>query len=499
MTTQVDRNEEIQLLTVLGDWSTAEGPLYRRLAGAIQRAVDEGALQAGAPLPAERRLAGLIAVSRATVVAAYDQLRGTGVIESRQGSGSRIAGTARATMVPGADGRVPGGSSAVLFQRLIDGPGEVLSLAAAAIAADPSVADALAEVARVDMPIAMATTGYSPHGLPALRQAIAALYVEAGVPTGANQIVVTTGAHQALSLIADQFLRPGARVVVESPSWPGCLDVLRARGATLVPVSVDEDGVRTNELAKVLAEGATDLVYLMPTYQNPTGAMLSPTRRRRVVELAAEYDVPLVADDALAGGNLGIPAAPPVSAFLAAAGRRPVTVLELGSLSKTIWGGLRVGWVRGPADSMARLARRKALADLGSPILDQLVAARMVPTINELIANRVTERKHQLALLESLLAEWLPTWRWHPPAGGLSLWIQLPGVDASVFAQVALRHGVEVIPGRAMDPSGLHDEFLRFPFCFPDEFLTEVVNRLNAAWCDLDRYGPCEARLAPVV
>jgi DNA-binding transcriptional MocR family regulator len=375
----------------------------------------------------------------------------------------------------------------------------VLSLAAAAGPAAAGLPEAIAQVAQFDLATAMASPGYSPHGLPALREALAERYRVAGIPTEPNQIVVTTGAHQALSLVADQFLRPGARVAVESPSWPGCLDVLRARGTTLVPVPVDDDGVRVNELAAVLAAGTIDLIYLMPTYHNPTGALLSPARRRRVVELAAEFDVPLVADDAIAGVSLGVSAPPPLTGYLAAAGRRQVTVLELGSLSKSIWGGLRVGWIRGPANAVSRLARRKALADLGSPILDQLVAARMVPGLDDLIEGRVVERKHQMATLEGLLAEHLPGWRWRRPAGGPSLWVQLPGVDAAVFAQVALRHGVEVIPGRAMDPSGAHDEYLRFPFCFSDAFLDEVVRRLASAWADLTRHGPWDDQLWPVV
>jgi DNA-binding transcriptional MocR family regulator len=249
----------------------------------------------------------------------------------------------------------------------------------------------------------------------------------------------------------------------------------------------------------VLAEAPVDLVYLMPTFHNPTGALLSAARRRRIIELAAEHSTLVVADDALAGVSLGADTPPPLSSFQGAAGGRPVTVLEVGSLSKSVWGGLRVGWVRAPGDVISRLARRKALADLGSPIIDQLVAARLMPALDALVERRIPERKTQLATLEGLLTEHLPSWRWRTPTGGPSLWVELPGGDATVFAQVALRHGVEAIPGRSMDPSGDHDSYLRIPYCFSPEFVTEVVLRLAAAWADLQQHGPWVPRLQPVV
>ncbi|TQS43199.1 PLP-dependent aminotransferase family protein [Cryptosporangium phraense] len=507
MTAEVDRysddddrsNDESRLVHVISDWSVGEGPLYQQLAAAVRRGIAEGALPAGSSLPAERRLAAVLAVSRATVVAAYDQLRGEGLVESRRGSGTRIARTARANRLPGGDGRVPGGQSAQLFQRLIDGPGGILSLASAAGSADSVVPVALDEVARHDLAAAMIEPGYQPHGIPRLREAIAGYLTRIELPSAPNEILVTTGAHQAVDLIAQLYLRPGARVAVEAPGWPACYDVFRGAGATLVPIPIDQDGVRTEALARVLAESPIDLVYLMPTFHNPTGNLLSAARRRRIVELAAEHDVVVVADDTLSGVSLGHDVPPPLPAFAAAAGDRPVTLIQLGSLSKSVWGGLRVGWARASSDVISRLARRKALADLGSPIIDQLVAARIVPDLEDLIERRVPERRAQLATIEALLAEHLPSWRWQTPRGGPSLWIEMPGVDAGTFTQIALRHGVEAIPGSSMDVSGGHDSHLRLPYCFPDEFLAEVVRRFAAAWTELDRHLPWEPRLRPVV
>lgn len=147
-----------------------------------------------------------------------------------------------------------------------------------------------------------------------------------------------------------------------------------------------------------------------------------------------------------------------------------------------------------------RLARRKALADLGSPVLDQALAARLLPKIDDFVAARSAELRERRELLERLLHEHLPAWRWRPPDGGAALWVELPGVDASVYAQVALRHGVEIVSGSAMDPEGGHDTYFRLPCTFPPEVIAELVRRFSRAWTELGRHGPADTRpLMPVV
>jgi DNA-binding transcriptional MocR family regulator len=157
-------------------------------------------------------------------------------------------------------------------------------------------------------------------------------------------------------------------------------------------------------------------------------------------------------------------------------------------LTKAVWGGLRVGWVRAPTPIAERLARLKALADLGSPVLNQALAARLLPKLTDLTAARVAASRERLDHLAGRLAARLPEWRWRIPDGGSALWIELPGTDARVFAQVALRHGVEVVPGAAMDMSGAHDSYVRLPFTFPTDVLTELVHRLSKAWTELQRH-----------
>jgi DNA-binding transcriptional MocR family regulator len=481
--------ETTRLVGLLGDWTAAPGPLYRRLAGALRRAVELGELAPGQRLPSERQLARTLAVSRATVVAAYDQLRAPGVVQSRHGSGTRVSSRPRPAGRAGTDDRVPGGRANSIFRLLVDGPGQLISLTMALEPAAPELAQALGEVVRHDLGPLLGDLGYHTRGLPALRRAIAAHFDELALPTAVDQLVVTTGATQAMALTAQLYLRRGDAVIVESPSNPACLDLFRAVGARLVGVPLDQDGIRADALEAALAEHRPALMYVTPTYNNPTGTLLSAIRRRQVAELAARHGVAVLEDNAYSTVTSPDAAAhplPPLAAYAPASAE----VLSVGSLAKSVWGGLRLGWVRAPGEVAERLARLKALADLGGPLLDQALAARLVPRLGELTAARVVTTRRRLDHLAALLGERLPDWRWRRPDGGSGLWVQLPGADAAVFAQVALRHGVEVVPGGAMDPSGAHDAYLRVPFTFPEPVLTELVERLARAWTELQRHGP---------
>ncbi|MFC4587487.1 aminotransferase-like domain-containing protein [Sphaerisporangium corydalis] len=501
---------EGEVIASFGTWATGTGPIYRRLADGIRKAIEGGSLPPGQRIPSERQLATVLRVSRTTVVAAYEALRDAGLVESRRGSGTRVAATARPTRSI-SDGRVPGGTGSSMYQRLIEGPGDLISLTCSAEGAVPELVAAFRELAGADLATAFDEPGYHPAGLPELRQAIADHLTATELPTTPDQILVTTGAHQALVLVSELYLRPGGTVLAESPSWPGCLDVLRSRGAHIVTVPLDDEGPDVRLMAEALADRRPDLVYLMPTFHNPTGVLMSVARRRRIAELCARHDVPVIEDNAYIVQTAAVAPGPSPDAsrplgeprdlprLLAAYAPRGAEVLSAGSLAKVIWAGLRMGWVRGPAEIVERLARRKALADLGSPVIDQMLAARLVPQLPRIEAARAPERERRLDRIEKLLRDRLPEWRWRRPYGGSGLWIELPGVDATEFSHVALRHGVEVVPGAVTDPSGAHDRFMRLPYTFTDEVLDLLVDRLARAWAEIGRHGPVDTRPVRVI
>lgn len=483
------------LVGVLGNWSSGPEPLFRQLARAIDRAIEAGDLRPGDRLPAERDLARHLAVSRSTVVAALDQLRATGRLASRQGSG---------TWVPDRPASTPDDRARLLdtvarnplVQGLLTTSSGTIELTAAITHGAPEVVAAAAAAVAEDLPALVREHGYMPYGLPQLRERVADHYTRRGVPTRPSQILVTSGIQQAISLVASAYVVPGAAVVVEDPTYVVALDTFRASTADLVGVPVTPVGPDPAELRERLERTRAVFAYLVPTNQNPTGATVPDDARREIARIAVELGTPIVEDEALAGLELpGTPTPRPIAAW---APDGPI--LSAGSLSKPAWGGLRVGWLRGPDTVITRLGRLKVLADYGSGVIDQAVAVRILDVLPELQAERQRLVAGTRKLLSELLTRHLPDWTWEPSTGGITAWIRIPVGDASAFAQVALRHGVAVVPGSLLSVSGGHGDHIRIAFERPDR-LDEGVRRLTAAWAayreDLDE--PVERRLAWVV
>jgi DNA-binding transcriptional MocR family regulator len=467
--------------TMLGRWSEGPGPLHRKLSDALRQAIELGHLPAGTRLPAERDLASRLAVSRSTVVTAYDALRGEGLLESRQGSGTRVRTPARASRIVHSNLPInPVYRSLLTHDR--DG---VISLATAALPAHWRVTEAIRATAAEDTDALVAHTGYMPAGLPALRTAVADMLTSEGLRTTPDQIVVTTGAQQAVNLAGTLFVRPGDEVVVESPSFAGVLDIFRTRGVRLAAVPVDDDGVDVQAVRDIVTTRRPRALYVMPSFHNPTGADMSEHRRRELAALANETGITLIEDNALEQLPLEPTRRPPVAAFA----DDDAPVVSASSLDKAAWGGLRIGWLRGPAGLVSRIAELKGMTDLGSPLFEQAVAARLVPHVDELRRDNRLRLSERLDLVVALLGEHLPDWEWRRPRGGPSLWIRLPSGTATAFAQMALRHGVEVIPGDVMATADQHIDRFRLPYTAEPHVLAELVQRLAAAWRE---YAPRE-------
>lgn len=447
----------------LGRWSSGRGPLYVLLAARLRRLIDDGELPPGTVLPPDRVLALALAVGRSTAVAAYDLLRAEERIIRRQGSRTLVAGSAPAAP--------PDTTGSPVFLHLLEPPDDVISFACAAPdSPPPELTQAYARV----LPELAATTGdigYHPAGHRTLRHAIAERYTRRGAPTEPDQILVTNGGQQALSLLARAFVSPGDQVLVEAPTYPGALEAFREEAAVLRALPVGLGGFEA-----AAREHRPALAYVISTFQNPTGSVLSPLARRRLAETAAAADIPLIDDEVLADlGFAGEEVPPPLAVFAD-------TVITVGSLSKIVWGGLRVGWVRAPAPVIARLARLRAVHDLGGNILGQLAAADLLPGLEPLRRQRAAQRQHRHDHLRAELARHLPDWDAPPVPGGQTLWVRLPRGDGTSFAQTALRHRVAILPGGGLDASGSSEEYVRIHFLHPPDKLSQAVRSLADAW-----------------
>jgi DNA-binding transcriptional MocR family regulator len=240
----------------------------------VREAIQRGELAPNSRLPAERALAEALAVSRSTIAAAYDQLANSGMVERRQGSGTYISAAA-APRQPAADALAAALDANSMFRGLIAGPNETIDFSMAAPLPAPGVLEVLRRVPELMPPAKELDRGYRPAGLPARRHAIAAHLTSMGVPTSERQVLVTNGGQQAINLAAQLWLSPGDAVVTENPTYHGALDAFRAARGRLLSVPVDEEGVRTDRLHDLLSRTSPRLVYLSPTFNNPTGALLA--------------------------------------------------------------------------------------------------------------------------------------------------------------------------------------------------------------------------------
>jgi DNA-binding transcriptional MocR family regulator len=194
------------------------------------------------------------------------------------------------------------------------------------------------------------------------------------------------------------------------------------------------------------------------------------------VRAAAAASVPLIDDQVLSDLAFpGVQVPPPLAAYADG-------VISVGSLSKSVWGGLRIGWVRAPEPLIARLARLLAVHDLGGNVPAQLAAAELVPRLDELSARQAPSRQARHDQLRAELARRLPSWDAPPVPGGQTLWVRLPHGDGTSFAQAALRHRVAILPGSGLDASGQSQGYLRLHFVAQPADLTEAVRRLAEAW-----------------
>ncbi len=463
----------------LDRWSAGKGPLHLKLAHAIMQATRKGMLNPGTRLPSERKLAAALNLSRTTVLAAYDALRESGWLESRAGSGTWISERSREV----AEGRESAHAAATASSPLLGllAHGDQEDMVDFALGSPLPLRELPLELFTVppgEYSALVQDRLYYPLGLPVLRDAIARYYAKAGLPTRAEQILVTNGAQQAIALCAALFLQRGDAALVEDPGYFGALDAFRAAGARLFSLPVESDGVRPAVLRDRIAGTAARLVYLTPSYQNPTGALMPAGARREVARIAGEIGVPIIDDTTLAEVVLEGAAAPAIAVFAAAG----APVITIASLSKLLWPGLRIGWVRAPEPAIERLARVRSAVDLASPLVTQAIAVRLLAAIDEVRRLRRAQLKPRRDLAAALVREHLPEWRFRATAGGLFFWVRLPRGDSREFGQVALRHGVVLLPGPVMSAAGQHSEFFRLPFIAEPEVLRIGIRRLASAW-----------------
>ena len=318
------------------------------------------------------------------------------------------------------------------------------------------------------------------EGVPELREQIAAIHRADGCDDRPDQIVVTTGVHQAMTVTARAILRPGDAAACESPTFPGSIEALRNTGASVLPVRVDEGGLDVDGLEMLLRRRDIRLLALQPRMHNPTGRDLAPERRERLCELAARYGFFIVEDGAYAPLRFEGDPVPPLRAML------PSHVVYMSSLSKTVSPGMRTGWVAASGPVLERIVREKRNDDIHSATLTQLIAARFMAEggYEDQMERAIPfYRERHDALLAAVERHLGPVATVSRPLGGGHLWLTFgDALDERDLYDEAVRQGVTFLPGGAMmaeRPRATHIR-LSFGYLDPDE-LAEGVRRLAVA------------------
>ncbi len=458
---------------LLGDWKSGANT-YEALADRIQLLVLDGRIPAHTKLPAERELSSRLGLSRSTIGSAYARLRANGYLDSVRGSGSVVRSPAFPAALPATHQLAEGGS--------------MLNFTEAALPAMPGVTDAFRSAAE-DLAPYLSGRGFDPIGVLPLREAIAARYEERGLPTSPDEIVVTSGALSAVNLVARALLARGDRVIVETPTYPHAADALAAAGGRLVPFAVtvgegwDEEG-----FAAALNRNAPSLAYVMPDFQNPTGESMSQGSRQRMMEAAMRAGTTVVADETTAELDIDRPGDfPPIAAYGDA--------ILIGSAGKTLWGGLRIGWIRARRSILRRVIGVRASTDLGTPLLEQLAAARLITAA----AGNASPRREQLRqgrdFMIEALGEAFPEWDVPLAHGGLCLWINLGRPVSSQLVLAARANGVLLAAGPRFGIDGAFERFLRLPTGYSPAESMRAVEALQQAWQSLGSRDATEREL----
>jgi 2-aminoadipate transaminase len=441
-------------------------PLYRQVYEHLREAILAGTLPESTRLPPERTFATRLSVNRSTIVHAYRELVAEGLIEQRVGSGSRVVPQLRGgqperaagvpwwvTLPPWRVGEFPN----VLGELAAKPEAGRISFVQGVAPDEPSPLGELAKsFERVARDPRFVLSYGDSEGYEPLRTAIAQRMSARGTTAIApSSIIVLTGSTQGIAIVAQSLAEPGDEIIVESPSYPGALQVFQINGLRAISVPVDDEGMRVDHVEAVLRTRRPRFIYTMPSLHNPTNVTMNADRRERLATIARRAGVPIVEDDPY--GPLA-PQGPPLVALA------PDYVVYLSTFSKTIAPSLRVGWLVAPRTILERLLLRKQAYDMATSLYVQAAIADYLERGYDAhvgqLRNELLERRRLAD--EAIAQHWPPGLRAGGPSGGFYLWASTPReVRARALLDAAERLGASFLFGEAFFANSGGDHHLR--------------------------------------
>ncbi|MED4727403.1 PLP-dependent aminotransferase family protein [Aneurinibacillus migulanus] len=458
-------------------------PLHKQIEEYIKEKILNGEWTVGTKIPSQRALAAAFGVNRSTVVTALDELTALGFIEGKSGGGTRVINNTWSllTSTPPPDWNTyvkagihqPNLPTIQEINRAEFVPG-VIRLGTGELSPELLPTDKMETIFRNLSQRAMPLGYEGPKGNLYLRQQISTYVKSLGIDCSPSSILVVSGALQALQLISIGLLHRGSTILLEKPSYLYSVHVFQSSGMKLFGVPLDEQGIQTSLIAQFKKQHNGALLYTIPSFHNPTGTLMSEKRRTQLMKVCENESLPIIEDDVYRDLWLDAPPPKPLKAF-----DKNGIVLYLGSMSKTVSPGLRIGWVIGPEPVIDRLADIKMQTDYGSSSLSQWAAAEWfssglyeehIESVREQLKIR---RETAIQALEKHIGD-IATWT--APTGGFYIWVRLlPTISIRKLFEKALAEGILLNPGNIYD---LHaNQYLRLSYAYAS--LTDLTSGIE--------------------
>ena len=461
-------------------------PMYQQIVAYMKGKIESGEWPVNSKLPPQRVLAKQLGVNRSTVVTALEELKAQGLLEATVGSGTRVSNNSWSVLAASAppdwlhyvqSGAHPPNMPTVQEINRYEPDERYIRLGTGELSPELLPVGEMEDVL-LGLKGKIAHLGYSePKGMLTLRQAISHHLKAKGIDASPDSVLVVSGALQALQLISQGILHQGSAILLEQPSYLYSLPLFQMSGMRLVGVEMDREGIDPNALArqKQMQNGA--LLYTIASYHNPTGALMSDGRRQQVMAVCERERLPILEDDVYADLWLDEPGPLPLKAR-----DQNGLVLYLGSLSKTVSPGLRIGWIVGPQPVIERLADVKMQTDYGASAFSQLLAAEWLR--GDRYDKHIRQIRHELRKRRDIMCTGLFRWfadlaEWQRPQGGFYIWLRLrKSISMRSLFVKALGEGILLNPGYIYDPQD--SRHLRLSYAYADVAeMEEAMFRLS--------------------
>ncbi|MFY4777454.1 PLP-dependent aminotransferase family protein [Metabacillus sp. RGM 3146] len=457
------------------DWKPNKSspvPLHKQITDFIKEKISNGEWTIGYKLPPQRTLGKVLGVNRSTVVTAYDELIAEGLIEGKSGSGTRVVNNTwnllATTPPPDWNSYVNFGThkpnlptiqeinQAEFIPNIIRlGTGEL----SPNLIPSPSMKKIFHQLSNSEI-----SYGYEePKGLLPLREQIANYLTTIGISASPSSILIVSGALQALQLISVGLLHRGSTVLTEKPSYLHSLNVFQSAGMRLVGIPLDNEGIQSNLIKQYKKQQKAALLYTIPSFHNPTGTLMTVERRKQLLDTCQHEQLPLIEDDVYRELWFDENPPKPIKAF-----DKHGLVLYLGSLSKSLSPGLRIGWIVGPEPVVGHLADIKMQTDYGSSSVSQWAAVEWFSSglyykhLNEVRKQLKTRRDFTLDTLNKYFSDIAV---WEKPTGGFYIWLRfLPSLSMRKLFEIALTEGILLNPGNVYDNQA--EQYVRISYSF---------------------------------